>query len=253
MLFEWTFARAVIGNRLLQAGFQRLCESNLNRNVHDPALRERLRPDYRAGCKRLLMSSSFYPAIQRPNAELVDAAIDHVEPAGIVTTDSRLHLLDVLILATGFHAHDYMAPMQVVGPGGATLADAWSDGPSAYRTVAMNGFPNFFMLIGPGSPVGNYSLIAVAEAQADYIMQFVRRLADGAIETLQPSAAATTRFNAAFRRAMRGTVWLTGCSNWYLARNGIPDVWPWTIGRFRREMRRPAFEDYEITHPTRTS
>src|SRR5689334_19845420 len=150
LLFEWTFARAVIGNRLLRRGFQLLCQRNLDRNVEDPDLRARLQPNYRAGCKRLMFSSAFYPAIQRPNAELVDAPIERVTPAGIVTADGREHGLDILILATGFDAHAYMQPMRVAGVGGRTIAEAWREGVHAYRTVAMPGFPNFFMLIGPG-------------------------------------------------------------------------------------------------------
>lgn len=247
LAFEWTFARAVIGNRFLQGCFQRLCQLNLNRNVKDPALRVRLQPDYRAGCKRLLFSSAFYPAIQKPNAELVDTAIDRIVPAGVVTSDGRLHELDVLVLATGFRAHDYMRPMRLTGADGITLDQAWRNGPEAYRTVALPGFPNFFMMIGPGSPVGNFSLIAIAEAQADYIMQFVRRIAAGEIGSVQPSRAATARFNAERRQAMRATVWSTGCRSWYLDRNGVPDLWPWTIARFRRDMRRPVFADFDFT------
>lgn len=142
LIFEWTFARAVIGNRFLQGCFQQLCRLNLRRAVKDRALRARLTPTYRAGCKRLTFSSAFYPAIQHPNAELVDAAIDRIVPGGVVTADGRLHPLDVLILATGFHAHDYMRPMRVTGACGLTLDEAWKDGPESYLTVAMPGFPN---------------------------------------------------------------------------------------------------------------
>lgn len=102
------------------------------------------------------------------------------------------------------------------------------------------------MLIGPRSPVGNFSLIAVAEAQADYIMQLLRPIADGKIASLQPSRAATARFNAAHRRAMRRTVWMTGCRTWYLDHNGVPDAWPWTIAKFRRDLREPVLADFEI-------
>ncbi len=251
LIFEWTFARAVIGNRVLQACFQRLCQLNLNRNVKDPALRARLQPDYRAGCKRLLFSSAFYKAIQKPNAELVDTAIERVVPSGIRTTDGRLHELDVLVLATGFHAHDYMRPMWLAGADGLTLDEAWKDGPEAYRAVALPGFPNLFMMIGPGSPVGNFSLIAIAEAQADYIVQLVRRIAAGEIASVAPTRAATARFNAERRAAMRDTVWSTGCRSWYLDQRGVPDIWPWSIGRFRRDMRRPDLADYEIVPAAR--
>jgi cation diffusion facilitator CzcD-associated flavoprotein CzcO len=254
LAFEHGFARAVVGNRPLQAMLAALCRLNLRLGVADPALRARLTPAYRAGCKRLMFSSAFYPAIQRPNAALVDAAIARVVPQGVETADGRLHPLDVLILATGYHAHDYMRPMAVAGADGATLAAAWKDGPEAYLTVAMPGFPNLFMLIGPRSPVGNFSLIAIAEAQADYIVQLVRQVAaggarDGRPVALQPTRAATDRFNAAIRRAAGRTVWMSGCQSWYLGSDGLPDVWPWTMGRFRRAMRRPVMADFERAPP----
>lgn len=247
LMYEWTYARAVVGNRSLLWIFRRLCQRNLDENVADPALKARLQPKYRVGCKRLVFSSAFYPAIQKPNAELVDAAIDHIQPDGVVTSDGRLHRLDVLILATGFRTHDYMRPIRLVGVDGLRLDQAWKDGARAYLTVAMPGFPNFFMLIGPGSPVGSYSLVSVAEMQADYIMHFLRRIAGREIATVQPSRAAYDRFNAAVRHAMAGTVWVSGCRSWYLDVNGAPDAWPWTIGKFRRSMRNPVLADYDIT------
>jgi cation diffusion facilitator CzcD-associated flavoprotein CzcO len=245
LMFEWTFARAVIGNRVLQGCFAQLCRLNLRLGVKDPALRARLTPRYRTGCKRLMFSSAFYPALQRPNAELVDAPIARIEPQGVVTADGRLHPLDVIVLATGYHAHDYMRPIEVTGQRGLALADAWKNGPEAYLTVAIPGFPNLFMLIGPRSPVGNFSLIAVAETQADYIVQLIREMAEGRAAALQPTRAATARFNDETRRALQGTVWMTGCRSWYLGEDGLPDVWPWTIARFRRVLRRPVLADYE--------
>lgn len=246
LAFEATFARAVIGNRFLQRGFQWLCQRNLDRHVKNPVLHAQLQPNYSAGCKRLLFSSAFYPAIQKPNASLVTAPIDRVVPEGIVTSDGRVHPLDVLILATGFRAHDYMRPIAITGTAGLSLQTAWQDGPESYLTVAVPGFPNFFMLIGPGSPVGNFSLIAVAESQADYIIQVLRRIASGEIVAVEPTRDAAARFNADRRAAMRDTVWSTGCRSWYLDQRGIPDVWPWTMGRFRRELRTPNFADYAV-------
>jgi len=132
------------------------------------------------------------------------------------------------------------------GEGGLRLEDAWRDSLEAYRCLALPGFPNFFMLIGPGSPVGNFSLIAVAESQADYIIQVLRRIASGEIVAVEPTRDAAARFNADRRAAMRDTVWSTGCRSWYLDQRGIPDVWPWTMGRFRRELRTPNFADYAV-------
>jgi cation diffusion facilitator CzcD-associated flavoprotein CzcO len=247
LMFEWTYARAVIGNAFLLNCFERICQRHLDSTVTDPALKAKLQPNYRVGCKRLVFSSSFYPAIQKPNAELVDTAIDRIAPDGVVTADGRLHPLDVLILATGFRAHDYMRPMRVAGMDGLRLDEAWKDGAQAYLTVGMPGFPNFFMLLGPCSPIGNYPLTAIAEMQADYIMTFLRQIAARDIATVQPTRTATAAFNNAVRDAARNTVWLSGCRNWYLDVNGLPDTWPWTIGKFRRSMRRPILDDFDVT------
>ena len=127
------------------------------RKLPDPVLRKKLEPDYKGGCKRLVMSDSFYEAIQRPHAELVTDRISRIEPAGVRTADGRLHELDVLILATGYDAHSPFFPMEVFGMGGESIAHAWEGGSNAYLGVTAPGFPNFFMIGGPNSPVGNFS------------------------------------------------------------------------------------------------
>ena len=142
------------------------CLANLENNVHDPELRERLRPDYRAACKRLIISPDFYDAIQRPNAELVTEAIERIEPGGVRTRDGRLHELDVLVLATGFKADAFMRPMAVDRARRRRRStQAWAERPNAYLSISIPDFPNFFMLNGPNGPVGNFSLIEVAELQ----------------------------------------------------------------------------------------
>ena len=158
-----------------------LCRTNLEENVRDPELRERLRPTYRAACKRLVTSPDFYEAIQHPNAALVTEPITRIEPAGVRTADGTLHELDVLVLATGFRAHDFMQPMHVAGRYGATLAAAWSDRPVAYLSITVPDFPNFFMLNGPNGPVGNFSLIEVAELQLAYMLQLMDRIHAGSV------------------------------------------------------------------------
>ena len=161
------------------ARIEQMCLDNLENNVKDPELRERLRPTYRAGCKRLVVSPSFYEAIQQPNAELVTSAIERFEPDGIRTADGVLHELDVVVLATGFKTHAFMRPMAIIGRNGLSLAEAWADRPVAHLSISIPDFPNLFMLNGPNGPVGNFSLIEVAELQFAYIMQLVDRLRDG--------------------------------------------------------------------------
>jgi cation diffusion facilitator CzcD-associated flavoprotein CzcO len=205
-----------------------------------------LRPEYRAACKRLIISPDFYDAIQRPNAELVTDAIERIEPAGVRTKDGRLHELDVLVLATGFKADAFMRPMEIVGRGGTTLEQAWSPRPEAYLSISIPRFPNFFMLNGPNGPVGNFSLIEVAEIQFRYVMQLIDRIRTGECNEVCATREALAAFERAREEASRRTVWVTGCRSWYLDDRGLPAVWPWSFLRFRDEMRAPDLAAYEF-------
>jgi len=222
------------------------CLQNLEENVVDPELRERLRPDYRAGCKRLIVSGDFYRAIQHPSAELVTDAISAVEPAGVRTADGRLHELDVLVLATGFKVDAFVRPMVVTGRGGVRLDDAWASFPEAYLSISVPEFPNFFMLNGPNGPVGNFSLIEVAELQLGYILQLVDLLRAGTCRAVCATRAATDALEARRVEAATRTIWATGCHSWYLDRRGVPAAWPWHFSRFREAMVAPRLEDFEL-------
>jgi cation diffusion facilitator CzcD-associated flavoprotein CzcO len=223
------------------------CVANLENSVKDPALREKLRPNYRAACKRLIMSENFYDAIQRPNARLVTEGIERVEKSGVRTRDGKLHELDVLVLATGFRVDRFMRPMEVVGRNGITLDDLWAENPFAYMAISIPDFPNLFMLNGPNSPVGNFSLIEVAELQFSYILQLVEQVRSGARTQVSASRAAANRFDAERKEAAKKTIWNSGCKSWYLDADGLPTAWPWTFDRFREEMSKPRLDDYEAT------
>jgi cation diffusion facilitator CzcD-associated flavoprotein CzcO len=222
------------------------CVANLEDNVSDPALRERLRPDYRAACKRLVISSDFYDAIQHPDSELLTEPIERVEAEGIRTADGVLHELDVLVLATGFKVDSFMRPMSVIGRGGTTLDEAWADRPLAYYSISIPEFPNLFMLNGPNGPVGNFSLIEVAELQFDYIMQLIECLRSGSVAEIAATSAATEQLEAERVEAAKSTVWVTGCRSWYLDDRGIPAAWPWKFDKFRDEMAAPRMDAFEL-------
>ncbi len=222
------------------------CRANLEDNVHDPVLREKLRPDYRAACKRLVVSPDFYQAIQKPNAELVTDAIVTIEPAGVRTADGGLHDLDVLVLATGFRADRFMRPIHVTGRDGVRLDDVWAQRPVAHLSIAVPGFPNLFMLNGPNGPVGNFSLIEVAELQIAYVLALIDEIRMGRCTEISPSATATERFDVERIEAAKKTVWASGCRSWYLDDRGIPAAWPFTFDRFRDEMAAPNLHDYEL-------
>jgi len=221
------------------------CLANLETNVHDPELRERLRPDYRAACKRLIISPDFYASIQRPHAELVTEGIDRIEAEGVRTKDGVLHQLDVLVLATGFKADAFMRPMHITGRDGHTLDEIWAERPNAYLSISIPELPNFFMLNGPNGPVGNFSLIEVAELQFGYVMQLIERLRAGVCREISASREAMNEWEALRTEAAKRTVWVTGCRSWYLDDRGIPATWPWSFDRFREEMREPKLASFD--------
>jgi cation diffusion facilitator CzcD-associated flavoprotein CzcO len=225
---------------------EELCLANLHDTVADPALREKLQPTYRAACKRLVVSPNYYQAISRPNVTVVTDDIAMAEPTGLRTKDGVLHELDVLVLATGFRVDRFLRPIDVVGRDGLRLDDVWADRPSAYLGLSVPGFPNLFMLNGPNGPVGNFSLIDVAERQLDYLLQLIDH-AGGGDRVVCAKRAAADQFEAERVEATKRTVWVTGCRSWYLDDRGIPAAWPWTMARFREVMTAPNLDHFEFT------
>ena len=245
-VFSEGFANAVVDADSPQIKMiEAACVANLESNVRDPELRERLRPRYRAACKRLIVSPDFYEAIQKPNAALVTEPIERIEAAGVRTRDGRLHELDVLVLATGFQVDSFLRPMTVIGRDGTTLDEAWAERPNAYLSISIPGFPNLFLLNGPNGPVGNFSLIEVAELQFDYISQLIERLRSGERREICATRRAMDAFEVQRVEAAKKTVWVTGCNSWYLDDRGIPATWPWSFDRFRQEMASPRWDAFE--------
>lgn len=223
-----------------------ICSENLESSVADPELREKLRPDYRVGCKRLVVSSDFYAAVQKPNASVVTDSIDSIEARGIRTNDGVLHEVDVLVLATGFKVDAFTRPMKIFGQNGVDLDDVWNERPSAYLSISVPRFPNFFMLNGPNGPVGNISLIQVAELEIEYILQLIDLFRRGDVDRISALPEALERFDNSRVKQSKKTIWAAGCNSWYLDDRGIPLVWPWSFGRFKEEMARPRLEDYAL-------
>jgi cation diffusion facilitator CzcD-associated flavoprotein CzcO len=246
--FEAAFADVVVHAdspelRLLEAA----CRENLESNVSDPGLRERLRPDYRAACKRLVVSPGYYEAVSRPNVSVVTEGIARVEPQGIRTTDGVLHSFDVLVLATGFRVDRFLRPIEVIGCGGNTIEQAWAERPTAYLGMAVPDFPNLFMLNGPNGPVGNFSLIEVSEMQVAYLIQLLDVLRSGEADEIEASRDATDEFETARVEAAKDTIWATGCRSWYLDDRGVPAAWPWTFSHYREVLSAPDLSAFELT------
>ncbi|MDI1297224.1 MAG: NAD(P)/FAD-dependent oxidoreductase, partial [bacterium] len=221
------------------------CRSNLAR-VRDPALRAALTPDYEVGCKRLIMAEGFYEAIQQPNAHLVTLPIDRFETKGIRTSDGRLHELDLVFLATGFDPHAPYGEARIEGADGLSLATAWEKGAVAYKQVMTAGFPNWFMIGGPGSPIGNFSFLLTAETQMGYIMQLIAMIVAREANAIDVKRSAQEAFNVARLERMKDTVWESGCTTWYRDKNGNVPFWPWNFTKFTSDMAQPDFDHYQI-------
>ena len=248
--FEWAFEQ-VMAKAVIKPGWQRrLLEKVMHwhlARIKDPALRAQVTPPDHPMCKRLVMSGRYFDVLQKDNVGVVTEDIERIEPEGVRTTDGTLHEVDVLVLATGFHAHDYMRPMELETRDGRTLSESWADKTSAkaYRTIALPGFPNFFMVQGPMSPIGNFSLISIAQTQTDYIMQCIRLLRDNKVDSLVPRPEVAQRLEKELVDSMSGTVWMSGCNSWYLDADGNPDSWPSTPARFRQYLKSPRLDEYE--------
>ena len=242
-----TFTRAVTDvNSPELAGIEAYTLANLENSVKDPALREKLRPNYRAACKRMIMSPDYYQKVQLQTVEVVRDVIDRIEENGIRTADGVLHELDVIVFATGFKASAFMRPMNVVGRGGVELNRLWERRPSAYLAVSIPDFPNFFMLNGPSAPFGNLSSIAVAEYQMTLVAQLLDLVRTGSARQVSVSPEAMAAYNQHLIAATKGTVWASGCSSWYLDPDGVPTIWPYSLERFIEATATPKLEDFDL-------
>ena len=245
-MIEQTLGKAVIKPGWRRTLLNNMCESNL-KVIKDRELRHRLTPTYEPGCKRMVVSSSFYPAIQKPNCALVTDSIERIEPKGVRTKDGELHELDVMVICTGFDGFAFMRPMAMTGKDGLTLAEAWEKGPKALRSLTIPGFPNFFMLIGPHSPIGNYSLIPLAEGQSMYAMQCIKKYMEGSFDQIEPKQQAVNDFYQKVGEALPDTVWTSGCQSWYQDDDGVPALWPWSPQRYMKEIDQPNMNEYELS------
>lgn len=225
---------------------QDLCEQYLNAKITDPELRAKLTPNYQAACKRLVYSWSYYDEVQKPSVYVETGGIERVEPKGVRMKDGTFHELDTLILATGFKADRFIRPTTVLGEGGRSLDDAWATRPTAYYAVTIPEFPNFFMLNGPTGPVGNFSLIDIAERQWDYIEQLIDLIRKGEAKVVAPSVAAHEDYEERRIAAARKTIFGSGCSSWYLDATGVPASWPWSYDAFADAMAAPKMADYVV-------
>jgi cation diffusion facilitator CzcD-associated flavoprotein CzcO len=219
----------------------------LRRNIADPGLRQRLIPRYQIGCKRILLSNEFYPALARANVELVADAIAEIRPGGVATVGGVERQVDCIIFGTGFAASDFLMPMTITGAGGRDLQQAWHGGAQAYLGMTVSGFPNFFMLYGPNTNLAHNSVVYMIESQIRYVVACLRRLAGGSIRSLEVKDQVQGRFNARLQQRLGETVWAKGCTAWYLTAEGVnTSNWPGYTFEYRVKTHSPRWSDYAV-------
>ncbi|MGW1837968.1 flavin-containing monooxygenase [Streptomyces sp. NPDC002067] len=226
--------------------------AHLRRAVKDPALRAKLTPGYRIGCKRILLSNSYYPALARPNVDVIAAGLREVDGSTLIGSDGSRTEADAIIFGTGFHVTDMPIAQRVTGADGVTLAERWKDGMASLRGTSADGFPNFLTLIGPNTGLGNSSMILMIESQLNYLADYLRQLdVLGGRIALDARPEAVAAWSDHMQRRMERTVWTTGgCDSWYLDANGRnTTAWPGTTAEFRRETRRVDLAEYALLRP----
>ncbi len=247
-------AAGMTGKPWLMAPFRALARIQISRSIKDPELRGKVTPGDEVGCKRLMLTDEWYPTLTRQNVELVVDPIAEITPSGVRTADGVERTTDVIILATGFRSHDFVAPMEIVGCDGRTLAEEWAELPRAYLGLSVPGFPNMFLVYGPNTNGGTGSVIYTIEAAAAHVIAALgelRRAGAGAIEVRQRPRSASTASSARRWRARSGT---PGARAGTWTRTGtIPSQWPWLWSSYRRRAERIAPGDYELHPPARYS
>ncbi|MGQ5636296.1 MULTISPECIES: flavin-containing monooxygenase [unclassified Streptomyces] len=235
---------------------EQLAKRNMARAIKDPALRAKLTPDYRIGCKRILLSSEYYPALARPNVDVVASGLSEIRGSTVVAADGTEAEVDAIIFGTGFHVTDMPIAERVVGAEGITLAESWKNGMQALRGAAAAGFPNWMTIIGPNTGLGNSSMILMIESQLNYMADYLRQLnVLGGRTALDARPAAVEDWNRRVQERMKRTVWNTGgCTSWYLDDSGRnTTIWPGTTSEFRRATRRVDLAEYEVVRAARSS
>lgn len=223
-----------------------LARRHLKAQVKDPELRAKLTPSYRLGCKRILGSDDYYPALTQPNVEVVTEAIERIHEHSIETTDGIVRDLDTIIFGTGFHVTDNPMAAMVRGRDGRTLAEAWDGSPQAYLGMAVPGFPNGFLLVGPNTGLGNNSIVFMIEAQVRYVIGALKAMAEHNLSTIEVRPEAHLAFQEEVQGRMPGSVWTDGgCRSWYLDRHGRNStLWPDFTWRYALRTRRFDLDNY---------
>jgi cation diffusion facilitator CzcD-associated flavoprotein CzcO len=272
---RWAFRRLPLVQRLARAGIywgreqmvagfvfapqlmwaaERLARHHLARSVADPALRAKLTPGYRIGCKRILISNDYLPSLAQHNVDLVAAGLAEIRERSVVAADGSEHEVDTIIFGTGFHVTDIPVADRITGRGGVALKERWAGGIKAYKGTAVAGFPNLFLLVGPNTGLGHSSQVFMIESQIAYVVDALRHIQQTG-EVVEVSEEAESAWDDGVQRAMGRTVWTTGgCASWYLDERGRnTTLWPGATWRFRRQTARFDSAAYRVLESARTA
>jgi cation diffusion facilitator CzcD-associated flavoprotein CzcO len=218
---------------------ERIPMMHMRRQVKDPELRRKLTPDYRIGCKRILPTNEWYPALAQPNVEVVTGGLTEVRPNSVVAEDGTEREVDTIIFGTGFHVTDVPIADRVRGRDGRTLAETWEGSMQAYKGTTVAGYPNLFFLVGPNTGLGHTSIVFIIESQIAYVLDALRTMRRRGTRTVEVLEEAQRAYNAELDRMTEGTVWVSGgCTSYYIDRNGHNSaLWPTYTWPFRRRLR----------------
>ncbi len=227
---------------------RRIALKHLDKQVADRELRGRLTPDYTIGCKRILISSDYYPALQKDNLSLNTSGIMSVTRDAIVDGEGRAHNVDAVVLGTGFRATDPITPTRIFGIGGRELSNDWRDGPEAYLGISVAGYPNLFLLVGPNTGLGHNSIIFMIEAQVRYTIKMLRKMTERGVRAVDVKFDSQARFNRDLQHSLAKTVWQSGCKSWYQTEDGKnSSIWPGSTFTYWAKTLQPNYRHYNFT------
>ena len=239
-------APAFLGNQSLAKAGQKMAMQHIASQIKNPALRQKVMPDYVMGCKRVLLSNDYYPALAQPNVDVVTHPIAEILPDAVITEDGKTREIDVIIYGTGFHTTDALSNLDITGCHGLTLAEAFADGMHAYNGVTVPGFPNLFLMMGPNTGLGHNSMVVMIESQVRYIVSVIRLMRRRGWRAAMVQPAVEEAYNTWLQRRLSHTVWQTGgCKSWYQDRNGKnTTLWPGLTLEYVWRTRRARGRDY---------
>ncbi|WP_322062790.1 NAD(P)/FAD-dependent oxidoreductase [Paraburkholderia sp. J63] len=253
----WMLESRVLGFAIhpaLMKNVQKLALRHIRHQVQDPALRETVTPDYTIGCKRVLISNDYYPALTRANVNVVTDAIARIDATGVITADGKHYEVDCLIYGTGFQVADPFPAGAVIGRGGVDIVDTWRSGAHAYLGTTLPGYPNFFMIMGPNTGLGHNSMVFMIESQIEYILGALDAMKQDRADAIEVREQVEARYNARIQEKLARAIWsVGGCKSWYLdPRNGKnTTLWPGFTWRFRQATAHFSMADYQVLRAPR--